>query len=295
MASKFHRRRVMRWRNTRRLTNNQFRRVAGVRKTTLLKLIELLKPKWEARRLAGGAKPMLKLEDQLLLALSYWRNYGTYLETATKFGVSESTAFYICRWIENSLKGEKALHLPGKKTLLEGKQKYEVVVFDVTECPIERPKRKRRGRLRNRQKYYYSGKKKRHTIKQQISVNLKDGKIIATSQSNGKTHDFKIYKKSKNRVHPATKVQGDSGYQGIQKLHPNSELPKKRSKKNPLTKQDKEKNREISSQRVIAENVFAFLKKFKIVSQRYRNRRKRFGLRFNLICGIFNYEWNEKS
>lgn len=267
--------------------------MTGVKKTTFRKLVDLLRPKWTSRRRAGGPAPRLKLEDQLLLTLSYWRNYGTFLETGTKFGVSESTAFNICRWIENNLKNEKTLHLPGKKELLSSRTKYEIVVFDVTECPIERPKRKKCGRRKNRQKKFYSGKKKRHTIKEQIAVDTKSQKIIATSQDCGKTHDFKIYKKSKNRVHPDTKIQGDSGYQGIQKIHANSEVPKKRSKKSPLTREDKVRNREISSERVIVENVFAFVKKFKILSQRYRNRRKRFGLRFNLVCAIFNYEWNE--
>jgi hypothetical protein len=283
----------MRWKNIMKLPSDQFRRVTGVKKTTFKKLIELLRPKWVLRRKAGGPSPRLGLEEQLLLTLSYWRNYGTFLETGTKFGVSESTAWSICRWIEDNLKDEKTLHLPGKKHLLDGKDEHEVIVFDVTECPIERPKRKKTGRNKNRQKRYYSGKKKRHTIKQQIAVDAKSEKIIATSMDCGKTHDFKIYKKSKNRVHPETKVQTDSGYQGIQKIHANSELPKKRSKKKPLTKDDKIRNREISSQRVIVENVFAFLKKFKIISQRYRNRRRRFGLRFNLICALFNYEWNE--
>lgn len=283
----------MRWQNIKKLSNNQFRRVAGVKKTTFVKLQELLRPKWDLRRKSGGPRPKLSLENQLLLVLSYWRNYGTFLETGAKFGVSETAAWKICRWIENNLKSEKMLHLPGKRTLLSGKEKYEVVAFDVTECSIERPKSKKQGRRKNRQKHFYSGKKKRHTIKQQIVVDAKSPKIISTSQSNGKTHDFKIYKNSKSHVHPDTKVQTDSGYQGIQKIHANSELPKKRSKKNPLTKTDKENNRRISADRVIVENVFAFIKKFKIVSQRYRNRRKRFGLRFNLICAIFNYEWNK--
>jgi hypothetical protein len=283
----------MRWNKIKNLRLTEFRRVVGIKTTTFEKLIGLLRPKWKVRRRAGGPTPKLGLEEQLLLTLSYWRNYGTYLETGTKFGVSETAAWYICRWIEDNLKDEKTLHLPGKKSLLVGGGKHEIVVFDVTECPIERPKRKKTGRRKNHQKQYYSGKKKRHTIKQQIVVDTKSEKILATSYGVGKTHDFKIYKNSKNHVHPDTKVQGDSGYQGLQKMHANSELPKKRSKKNPLTIEDKERNRTISSQRVIVENVFAFVKKFKIVSQRYRNRRKRFGLRFNLICGIFNYEWNE--
>jgi hypothetical protein len=82
----------------------------------------------------------------------------------------------------------------------------------------------------------------------------------------------------------------DSGYQGLQKLHANTEMPKKRSKKRPLSKEDKQENQAISSQRAINENVIGMLKRFKIISDRYRNRRKRFGLRFNLIAGIYNLE-----
>jgi hypothetical protein len=67
-------------------------------------------------------------------------------------------------------------------------------------------------------------------------------------------------------------------------------LPKKKTKKNPLTAEDKAMNREISSQRVGNEHAIGFIKRFKILSERYRNRRKRFGLRFNLIAGICNFD-----
>ena len=70
----------------------------------------------------------------------------------------------------------------------------------------------------------------------------------------------------------------------------NSKLPKKRSKHNPLTRLDKIKNKQLASERVDNENVIGMVKRFKIISDRYRNRRKRFGLRFNLIAGIYNYE-----
>ena len=89
---------------------------------------------------------------------------------------------------------------------------------------------------------------------------------------------------------PNTMLELDTGYQGIAKIHANSVMPKKRSKKNPLTKEDKKRNREISRQRVSVENIIGFVKRFKIVADRYRNRRKRFGLRFNLIAGMCNYE-----
>jgi hypothetical protein len=67
-------------------------------------------------------------------------------------------------------------------------------------------------------------------------------------------------------------------------------LPKKSSKKKPLTREERKDNQKISSERVLNENVIGSLKRFKIISDRYRNRRKRFGLRFNLIAGIHNYE-----
>jgi hypothetical protein len=71
-------------------------------------------------------------------------------------------------------------------------------------------------------------------------------------------------------------------------------MPKKRNKKHPLTKQDKAQNKRISSERVPCENVIGYLKRFKIIAERYRNRRKRFGLRFNLLTAIYNQKLDEK-
>lgn len=82
----------------------------------------------------------------------------------------------------------------------------------------------------------------------------------------------------------------DSGYTGIKRIQSNTRLPKKRRKGKPLTKEEKKENQEIASERVLNENVIGCLKRFKILSDRYRNRRKRFGLRFNLIAGIYNWE-----
>lgn len=67
-------------------------------------------------------------------------------------------------------------------------------------------------------------------------------------------------------------------------------MPKKKSKKKPLSIDDKKNNKELSSQRVPNEHVIGMIKRFKIVADKYRNRRKRFGLRFNLISGIYNAE-----
>lgn len=121
-------------------------------------------------------------------------------------------------------------------------------------------------------------------------VDKKSRKIICTAFSNGKRHDFRLFKESKTKIHPKTKVITDTGYQGLQKIHSNANMPKRRNKKNPLTKQDKKNNQFLAKERVINENVIGMIKRFKIIAERYRNRRKRFCLRFNLVAGIYNWE-----
>jgi hypothetical protein len=129
-------------------------------------------------------------------------------------------------------------------------------------------------------------------MKTLVVVDKKTRKVICTYFCNGKRHDFRLYKESKTHIHKDLQVETDTGFIGIKKIHANSVLPKKRSKKNPLTKEDKKRNKEISSSRVKNEHAIGFIKRFKIISERYRGRRKRFGLRFNLIAGICNYEMN---
>lgn len=117
-------------------------------------------------------------------------------------------------------------------------------------------------------------------------------KLFVLLFANGKRHNFRLFKESKTRIHPIIKAVTDTGYQGIKKIHANSDLPKKKTKKNPLTKEDKRNNKKLSSERVLNENVIGSIKRFKIIADRYRNRRKRFALRFNLIAGIYNLELN---
>ncbi len=86
----------------------------------------------------------------------------------------------------------------------------------------------------------------------------------------------------------------ESGYQGLDKLHGKSRTPKKKPRKGQLTKAEKRANRELSRRRIVVENVIRSLKIFRTLSERYRNRRRRFGLRFNLIAGLYNYELSSK-
>lgn len=109
----------------------------------------------------------------------------------------------------------------------------------------------------------------------------------------GKTHDFKLFGQSRIALPPQTQCLADSGYQGILKVHANSQTPHKKSKLQPLTPEQKAENRQLAKERFVVEHIMRNLKIFRILSERYRNRRKRFGLRFNLIAAIYNYELND--
>jgi len=122
-------------------------------------------------------------------------------------------------------------------------------------------------------------------------VNRETREIICTAHAEGSTHDFKLYEESVgSAVFEDKQIQGDSGYQGILKLHKNSETPKKKPKGGELTDGEKAENKRISTNRMLIEHINAKIKVFKITASKYRNRRKRFALRMSLICGILNLE-----
>ncbi len=120
-------------------------------------------------------------------------------------------------------------------------------------------------------------------------VNLKDGKVICRAFANGRKHDFRLFKESHIHVPAETLLEADTGYQGLAKLHTNSSLPQKCSKRHPLTKQAQSVNRD-SRTRIFVEHAIRFVKRFRILSECYRNRRRRFSLRFSLIAGICNFD-----
>ena len=115
------------------------------------------------------------------------------------------------------------------------------------------------------------------------------GRVIKFRFNNTK-HDFRLFKESETGINPSIEILADSGYQGIQKIHSNCIKPIKRTKKKPLTREDKKHNHDVGSRRVMVEQTIRKLKIFKIVADPYRNRRKSFGLRVNLITAIYNFE-----
>ena len=115
-------------------------------------------------------------------------------------------------------------------------------------------------------------------------------KILCTASGNGKKHDWKLLLESGVCFPKGVFALADSGYQGLQNISGGALIPFKGSKHNPLTEAQKSYNQSLSSERVCVENVIGWLKRFRILAEKYRNRRKRFGLRFNLIAAIYNIE-----
>jgi hypothetical protein len=118
-------------------------------------------------------------------------------------------------------------------------------------------------------------------------IDAQTKKILSIHFEKGSCHDFNLYKKTKLRIHPNIKQQADSGYQGAQKIHRNTELPIKGSKKQPLSKENKKKNRKLAKQRVYIEHTNCQCKVFKLLKNHYRSH-SRFGLRATLIATFVN-------
>ena len=114
--------------------------------------------------------------------------------------------------------------------------------------------------------------------------------IVAIAIGKGREHDFRVCKRSGQITHLHAEIEllGDSGYQGVLKYHAKSRTPFKRSKRKPLTDEQKEFNRVLAKERVVAEHVIRRLKVFRVLKEVYRHRRKRFGLRVNLLAGLYN-------
>lgn len=126
-------------------------------------------------------------------------------------------------------------------------------------------------------------------------VELNTKLIVCIAHGKGKQHDFKIWQKSRTQALPEIKHLGDKGYQGIQKTHKNSQTPIKKKRGQKLDYEAKQINRELARQRIVIEHVNRSLKIFRLLSSRYRNRRRRFNLRLSLISGIYNYGINCQS
>ena len=139
---------------SKRLSAKNFKRLIGVKRKTFEAMVKELRIAYEDKHKKGGRLPKLTVENQLMLALEYWRQYITFAELGFSYGVAESTAHDIKVWVENTLIKSGRFKLPGKKALLENNE-LEIVLLDVMESPVERPKKTKAQLFRKKEKAHY--------------------------------------------------------------------------------------------------------------------------------------------
>jgi hypothetical protein len=129
---------------------------------------------------------------------------------AAEYGVCKGTVCLSIQWVEDTLVKDGTFALPGKKVLEMESGSIQYIVVDVTESPINRPKKS--------QKEYYS-EKKRHTLKTQIIIEQSTMEILDAHEAKGSEHDFKVYKESiGSLVNSSIPIDADLGYLGIEAL-----------------------------------------------------------------------------
>ncbi|MBE9042010.1 transposase [Oscillatoriales cyanobacterium LEGE 11467] len=148
---------------------------------------------------------------------------------------------------------------------------------------------------KKKQRAYYSGKHKGHMMKAQLVIDLARGQFLSVAWGKGRTHDWQLFHHSQVRRDPTLLCLADKGYQGLTKVHANSITPQKKKPHQSLSKEDKQTNQALARVRVKVEHSIQRLKRFGILSERYRNRRRRFSLRVHLLAGIINFELNRAS
>ena len=271
----------MKYDKIKRYSDRKFKRTLGIPRELFEVLAEILTMALKEKHKKGGRKPKLSAEDILILTLLYYRDYNTFFSLGNYFGIDESNAFRWIKWCEEIIKSVFLNMINDMSNLKNINSKHEHLV-DVTECTIQRSKNY------DIQREYYSGKKKKHTIKIQIIIDEITKKIVGVSFEKGSVHDFKLFKNTTENLDKSIPFLADNGYLGIQNIFKNSMTPKKKSKYNPLSDKDKELNKLISNIRISVEHINCQVKIFRILAERYRSRIETFFLRAIIICCFYN-------
>jgi hypothetical protein len=246
------------------------------------------------RKVGSGRRFKLDVKNRFLMLLVYYRLYITYTLAGYLFNLDQSNVCRDIQKIENLIR--KCLPILDKiykritkrlQTIEEIKEYYpDLIAFiDSTEQQIPRPKD------RQRRKMYYSGKKKRHTVKNQMMTSNHGLIIHKPRHTRGRIHDYDIYKKN----HPDTpkEVENvfDLGYLGVEKDFPKqlSSLPIKKKKNQELTLEERVYNKIHSKKRITVEHTICRIKKYKIMSDVFRNRLRKYDKVSDIVSGLVNY------
>jgi hypothetical protein len=247
------------------------------------------------QRDVGAGRPFkLKVKERFLMLLIYYRLYITFTLSGFLFDLDQSNVCRDLSILEPLVK--ECIPLPKKlykrtrrraRTIDEVEENFPgfKAFIDTTEQEIPRPKNKRK------RKSYYSGKKKKHTIKTQYMVNSEGLILHKTGHKSGRKHDYDIYKHN----HPITPVQVenvfDLGYMGVQNDYHTvkSVLPFRKKMNNDLSKEEKIYNKKHSQLRIIVEHAICRIKKFGIMGAKFRNRLRKYDNASDIVSGLLNF------
>ena len=236
------------------------------------------------RKPGAGRKPALPLADRLLMLLVYYRTYVPHTFLGFLFGIDDSNVSRSNRRLEPLLAG--IFRIPERKVELTPEEIRELF-FDSTERPTARPVRG--------QKRYYSGKKRRHTLKTQVVVvrrrkrpgrgrDRRRLRIVAVSSScPGSVHDKKLFDRVGVVIPPDATGYGDTAYLGTR-----LRTPRRKPPKGALTARQKAGNRRVGRKRVAVEHGIGKLKVWRIAAERWRNPRRRHTLMMKNVAGLHN-------
>ena len=245
------------------------------------------------RKVGAGRPFKLKVRERFLMLLVYYRLYITYTLSGFLFDLDQSN---VCRDI-CMLEPFVKLCIPLPKKLYKRTRRLRTIdeveeyfpgfkaFIDSSEQEIPRPKNKRR------RKSYYSGKKKKHTIKTQYMVNGEGTILHKTGHDRGRIHDYEIFKNK----HPITPLQVenvlDLGYLGVKNDFPTVKyvLPFRKKRKSELSDGEKRHNRKHSKLRIIVEHTVSRIKKFGIMGTKFRNRLVRHDHASDIVSGLVNF------
>ena len=277
-------------------TPDTFRRLTGLSPAAFDQLLAQLTPRYHEaearpgrrRQPGAGRKHALPLADRLLMLLLYYRTYVSHAFLGFLFGLDDSSVGRNINPLQPLLAG--LFRIPERRVELQPDEIRELF-FDATERPTRRPVR--------RQRRCYSGKKRRHTLKNQLVVarkrkrpgrrrpgqrqkrRLRNAAVSPTSP--GKVHDKKVYDRSRVLLPPGVAAYGDTGYRGTALRTPAKKRPGQ-----PLTARQRRGNRRLSRQRVAVEHGIGKLKIWRIAAERYRNPVRRHTLILKNVAGLHN-------
>ncbi len=246
------------------------------------------------RAVGGGPGFDLDPRNQILLTVIWLRLYPIHEVLAYLFGVSDTTVgraiTRVLPLLEASGQDTMRLPDPGRKrrrsldALLSDTPELAVVI-DTFEQPVQRPQERKLADT------YYSGKKKRHTLKSQVAVDEETGQVVDVPESaRGPAADIKVLEDSKllEQLPEGVGAMGDLAYVGIEKLHPLGVAPRRKPRGKERPAEDVGYNRAFSKRRIVVEHTIGRMRRYQSITQLDRNHRQYHTARVRAVAGLVN-------